>query len=401
MSNESGHTKMKRILLFSLSYYPRVSGAEIAVKEITDRISPEDIEFHMVTMRFSKMDVAEEQIGNVRVYRVGSSGSYLSKILYIPRAALKARSLHKEKKFDAFWALMSYMVLPIMLLRMSGLRLPYVLTLQDGDPFAHVFSRPHIRPFKALLSKGFKEAAVVQVISNYLGSWMQNVGYTGAVEVIPNGVDVALFSKQIPTVEVEACKQKIGKKEGEVWLVHTGRLVKKNSLDTVIRALPLVSKNIHFLLVGDGVEKRSLRDLSLALQVEERVHFIGNVDNKELPTFLAACDIFIRPSLTEGLGISFLEAMAVGLPVVATQEGGITDFLFDAKRNPEKQSTGFAVNVESPEQIAQAVEEILANPDQTRKVISNAQALVKQKYDWDLIAKDMRERVFARVLLTK
>lgn len=391
---------MKRILLFSLSYYPRVSGAEIAVKEITDRISPADIQFCMVTQRFSKMDVAEEQIGNVRVYRVGAGGSYLSKILFIPRAARMAYRIHKEKKFDALWALMSYMVLPIMLLRMSGLRLPYVLTLQDGDPFAHVFSRPHIRPFKGLLVKGFREAAVVHVISNYLASWTQTIGYRGPVEVIPNGVDLSLFTKHIPSKEVVAKKQKVGKLEGDVWLVHTGRLVKKNSLDTVIRALPLLSKNIHFLLVGDGVEKISLRNLSVALQVAQRVHFVGSVNNHELPQYLAASDIFIRPSVTEGLGISFLEAMAIGLPVVATQEGGIADFIFDAKRNPEKQPTGFAVNVESQEQIAQAVEEILTNPDQTRKVISNAQALVKQKYDWDLIAKDMRVRVFGKVLKT-
>ena len=374
-----------------------MSGAEIAVKEITDRISPADIQFYMVTQRFSSLDSAEEQIGHVHVYRVGEGGSYLSKILFIPRAARIAYRIHKEKKFDALWALMSYMVWPIMLLRIFGLRLPYILTLQDGDPFEHVFSRPHIRPFKALLVKGFKDATVVQVISNYLASWMQTVGYRGPVEVIPNGVDLSLFAKDIPSNEVVTKKQKVGKREGEVWLVHTGRLVKKNSLDTVIRALPLLSKNIHFLLVGDGVEKRSLCDLSVALQVVERVHMVGSVDNHELPAYLAVCDIFIRPSVTEGLGTSFLEAMAAGLPVVATQVGGIADFLFDAKRNPEVPTTGWAVDVNSPEQIAAAVKEILSNPNQSKKVAANAQALVFKKYDWDLVAKDMQEKVFNKV----
>ncbi len=388
---------MKKILIFSLAYHPHMSGAEIAVKEITDRISPADIQFYMVTQRFSSLDSAEEQIGHVHVYRVGEGGSYLSKILFIPRAARIAYRIHKEKKFDALWALMSYMVWPIMLLRIFGLRLPYMLTLQDGDPFEHVFSRPHIRPFKALLVKGFKDATVVQVISNYLASWMQTVGYRGPVEVIPNGVDLSLFAKDLPSNEVVAKKQKVGKREGEVWLVHTGRLVKKNSLDTVIRVLPLLSKNIHFLLVGDGVEKRSLCDLSVALQVAERVHMVGSVDNHELPAYLAVCDIFIRPSVTEGLGTSFLEAMAVGLPVVATQVGGIADFLFDAKRNPEVPTTGWAVDVNSPEQIAAAVKEILSNPNQSKKVAANAQALVFKKYDWDLVAKDMQEKVFNKV----
>lgn len=399
---------MKKILIFSLAYYPHVSGAEIAVKEITDRISPEDIEFHMVTMRFSTADFPEDQIGNVRVYRVGSSSSYLSKILFIPRAALKAAQLHKEKKFDALWALMSYMVLPIVLMKKLGVALlfsnavpSYVLTLQDGDPFEHVFDRLHIRPFRAWLKKGFTEAQVVQVISQYLGNWTRRVGYAGAVEVIPNGVDVSLFGKEIPIAKVDACKRKIGKKEGEVWLVHTGRLVKKNGLDVVIRAMPLLPLNTRLLLIGSGVEGRALKDLTDKLGVAARVHFLGSVDNKELPVYLRACDIFIRPSRTEGFGTSFIEAFAAGIPVIATQVGGIADFLFDWKRNPADPPTGFAVDPDSPEQINQAVRIIYGNQETVKMVVDNARALVIQKYDWSLVAKAMRERVFSKALLTK
>lgn len=91
--------------------------------------------------------------------------------------------------------------------------------------------------------------------------------------------------------------------------------------------------------------------------------------------------------------------MAAGLPVIATQEGGIADFLFDAKRNPEKPTTGWAVDKNSPEQIAQAVEAILAHTEQTQKVVENAKRMVKEKYDWDLITKDIREKVFGKVLV--
>ncbi len=384
----------KKILIFSLSYYPRVSGAEIAVKEITDRISPEYIEFHMITMRFSPEDFAEDQIGNVRVYRVGKGDSYVHKILFIPRAALLAAKLHKQKKFDGLWALMSYMVFPILLLRMGGVILPYVLTLQDGDPFEHVFNRPHIRPFKKLLLKGFADATIVQVISHYLAGWMQSVGYRGPVEVIPNGVDVELFSKVVPVADVEAIKQKIGKKDGEVWLVHTGRLVKKNALDVVIQSMPLLPLNTRLLLIGNGVEGRALKDLADELGVTARVHFIGSIENKELPAYLQACDIFIRPSRTEGMGTSFIEAFAAGIPVIATQEGGIADFLFDWKRNPEHPPTGFAVDPGEPGQVNEAVRIIYGNPQTVQVVVDNAKALVRQKYDWDLIAKDMKEKVF-------
>ena len=80
---------MKRILIFSLAYYPSfVSGAEAAIKEITDRIDPSDIEFHLITLLFDTNALREERIGNVSVHRVGFGGNYLSKMFFIPFAAL-------------------------------------------------------------------------------------------------------------------------------------------------------------------------------------------------------------------------------------------------------------------------------------------------------------------------
>ena len=97
------------------------------------------------------------------------------------------------------------------------------------------------------------------------------------------------------------------------------------------------------------------------------------------------------------MGISFIEAFAAGIPVIATQEGGIADFLFDAKRNPDMQPTGFAVDKDDSEGIARAVEEILKNPEHAKQVAANARALA-ERYDWRIIARDMKSRVFDRVL---
>jgi hypothetical protein len=80
--------RMKRVLIFSLAYYPHVGGAEVALKEITDRIP--DIEFHLLTLNFGA-DAREEKIGTVFVHRIGKSASYLSKILFVPRGGPPAR----------------------------------------------------------------------------------------------------------------------------------------------------------------------------------------------------------------------------------------------------------------------------------------------------------------------
>src|SRR3989344_2137239 len=101
---------MKKVLIFSLAYYPHVGGAEVALKEITDRIS--DTAFHMITLRMAG-EKREERIGNILVHRVGSGASYFQKILFIPRATYLAAHLYRENRFDAFWAMMSYMLFPI------------------------------------------------------------------------------------------------------------------------------------------------------------------------------------------------------------------------------------------------------------------------------------------------
>src|SRR3989344_201889 len=401
----------KKILIFSLAYYPTfVGGAEVAIKEITDRIN--DIEFHMITLRFDSTKPKEELIGNVMVHRMGfgKKGTsaeetynpvfYISKILFVVLAAWKARVLHRTLDFDGAWAMMSYMLFPLVLLRFAGIRIPYALTLQEGDPFDHTFKRWYIGPLAPLLKIGFRNATVVQSISTFLSQWAPLFDFKGPLEVISNAVNVRHFSRPVPYTELEQVKKVIGKRDGEVWLVHTGRLAHKNALDDVIRSLTFLPEYVHVFLLGDGREQLALAQLARELHTSERVHFHPYVPIENISPYLKACDIFVRPSRSEGMGNSFIEAMAAGIPDVATQEGGIADFLFDEKRNPDKSTTGWAVDKNSSEQIANAVKDILARPGQVKKVTEIAKQTVEKKYDWNIIARDMRERVFNRVLDT-
>ena len=401
----------KKILTFSLAYYPKYyGGAEVAIKEITDRIGPGDIEFHMLTMRFDSSLPREEKIGNVIIHRVGfgiphaelttthSLFFYILKILFVPMAAWRGVTLHRKYRFDALWAMMSYMLFPISLMRLFGVRVPYVLTLQEGDPFERVFARWYIRPFSFLLRYGFRNASVVQAISTFLARWADQYGYRGQVVVVPNGVDTRSFSEGFSPAAREDLERELGKKAGDVYLITASRFVHKNAIEDVITALVHLPENIYFLVLGAGPEEAMLRKVAASAGVEDRVKWLGQVDHVRLPGYLQVSDIFVRPSRSEGMGNSFIEAMAAGLPVIATQEGGIADFLFDAKRNPDKPATGWAVDKDSPEQIAQAVKDIIGNPEQVKNVIETARKLAFEKYDWGLLARDMREKVFGKVL---
>jgi glycosyltransferase involved in cell wall biosynthesis len=393
-------TKMKRILIFSLAYYPsNVSGAETAIKDITDRIEPADIEFHLVTLLFDKTAPREERIGNVQVYRVGFGGVYLSKILFIPLAALKARSLYAKLRFDAVWAMMTYMLLPVMLAKTLGVRAPHILSLQDGDPYEKVFERWFILPFTPILNYGFRTAAIVQVISSYLADWPSRRGYKGIIELIYDGANPRdLKEGTVSTEEVAELKQKLGMKPENVYLINTARLVYQKGNDDVIRALPLLPENVHFLLVGGGPDEEMLKGLVKELDVENRVIFTGQVDRSEVTKYRKAGDIFICPSRSEGLGHAMLSAMASRLPVVTTQEGGLAEFIFDAKHNPDKPVTAWVVDKNNSEQIAYAVKDIIAHPEKVVEVTKTAREMVLERFDWDKIALQMREKVFNAVL---
>ena len=389
---------MKKILIFSLAYYPdNVSGAEVAIKETTDRIAPEDITFHMVTLRFGSHAVKEEKVGNVYVHRIGVGGAYLSKMLFVPLAAFKARSLHKQHRFDGVWTMMTYMLLPTMLTRVLGIRIPYVLTLQDGDSYDKVFKRWFIRPVAPILDWGFRRAAVVQAISHYLATWPAKRGYRGVVEVVPNGASLQ-SAAEIPETELAALKTGLHKKEGEVFLVSVSRLVHQKAIDVVIRAVALLPEHIRYIVVGDGEDRPMLENLVKELKLEKRVTFVGKVERDMTAKYRRVSDIFVLPSRSEGQGISFASTMVSGLPMIATQEGGIADFLFDAKRDPDKPTTGWAVDVDNPEQIAEAVLDILAHPEKAKEVAETARKYALENFDWDAIAKRMREKVFSTAL---
>lgn len=389
---------MKKILIFSLAYYPRhVSGAEAAVREITDRINPSDIEFHMITLRFDKGDSVYEQVGVVHVHRVGGSSGYLSKIFFIPRAILKARALHKQQHFSAVWALMTYMTIPAVLSRMCGVRIPLILTLQDGDPYEKVFNRVRIRLFAPIIDWGFRSAAVIQVISQYLGTWPMLRGSQAPVVLIHNGANPKDIADTLTSEDVAAAQAKLGKKQGDIFLVNTARLEYQKAQDDVIRALPLLPTHVKFLVVGGGTDERMLKALAAELSLADRVIFTGHVDRSEVTAYRRASDIFVAPSRSEGLGNAFLSAMASRLPVVATQEGGLAEFIFDGSESGS-QKTAWVVHKDSPQEIADAVLDILAHPDDVLRVTERAREMVVREYNWDTIARDMREKVFARVV---
>ena len=297
----------KRILIFSLAYHPFLGGAELAVKEITDRIPSSDIEFEMITLRFDSTLPKRERIGNILVHRIGFSKRnptpedllrfpmYLNKVLYPLMAFLKAVLLDRRNKFDALWSIMTYMGFSAVFFKLLYRKIPYILTLQDGDTLAHIKKRKRIRLVYPFLTQVFKQADMVQTISKFLEQFARDMGYKGRSEIIPNGVDVAIFGAKVPRDEKKALEEglNIGKKDKVI--VTASRLVTKNAVDDVIHAVAMMPLTTKLLILGDGPLRGELRSLAHALRVEDRVRFLGSVEQKEIPKYLSLAEAFVLP----------------------------------------------------------------------------------------------------------
>ena len=148
--------------------------------------------------------------------------------------------------------------------------------------------------------------------------------------------------------------------------------------------------NFKIKILGDGSEEKKLKNLAKELKVDDIVQFFGHIEQEKVYDYLAEADIFVRPSRTEGLGSSFLEAMGAGLPVIGTPVGGISDFLKDGE-------TGLFCKVDDPKDLAEKIKKLIMDETLANRIAENGRRLVLEKYDWDDIARKMKE-IFAKLL---
>jgi phosphatidylinositol alpha-1,6-mannosyltransferase len=123
-----------------------------------------------------------------------------------------------------------------------------------------------------------------------------------------------------------------GFSDSDKILITVGRLVSRkatNQLIDVVRNLG--DKQVHLVIIGSGPQEKALRNQSLEAGLEAQVHFMGQVDEAQKIALLKIADAFVSTSQHEGFGLVFLEAMAMGTPVICYDHGGQTDFLEDGQ----------------------------------------------------------------------
>ena len=375
----------KNVLIFSTVYLPMIGGAELAVKEITDRLP--ECNFSLITSRMSRRYPKTEKIGNIEVYRVGF-GCSCDKFLLPILGFLKAHSLLKIHKPILIWSIMaSYGGIAALFFKKKYSKIPFLLTLQEGDyhpekklGFAGLF-------FKKIV----KKADYIQTISDYLKEEAIKAGARPEiVEVAPNGADLEKIRNSKSEMRNKAIKLKseLNIKEGEKIIITVSRLVEKNAVDVIIDSFNILTwklsfQNLKLLIIGDGYLRNNLELKAKSRKLQAQVVFLGNLPQEKVYQYLLISDVFVRPSRSEGLGSAFIEAMACGVPVIGTRVGGIPDFLEDRK-------TGLFCEIDNPENLAVKIKELLENENLRREIIANSLKLVEEKYSWDKISIQMK-----------
>ncbi|MEG2348222.1 MAG: glycosyltransferase family 4 protein [Clostridia bacterium] len=149
--------------------------------------------------------------------------------------------------------------------------------------------------------------------------------------VIPTGIDIKPFEKSNFTkCDKDKLKESLGIEKDDQVILFLGRIGEEKSIDIIMNNMPTIfSKHtkVKFLIVGEGPSKSSLEEQAKKLNIQDKVIFTGKVIWSDVPKYYNLADVFVNASLTETQGLTFVEAMAAGLPIVARYAPNLSEFI--------------------------------------------------------------------------
>ena len=206
-------------------------------------------------------------------------------------------------------------------------------------------------------------ADAVTAVSRSAAERYRRLGFN--VLHVPNAVDPADLPDE-------------GARLSERQVIYCGRLSREKGVDLLIEAVKRI--DAHLIVVGGGPLERELRELA---RNDPRIRFTGPLPRSEALKLVKGSDVFVLPSRQEGLSTALLEAMAMGVPVVATKVGGNPELV-------EHRETGLLVDPE-PSQLAGAISLLLEDRGLARRLAENAAKIAREKYSWPVVYRQYLE----------
>ena len=232
---------------------------------------------------------------------------------------------------------------------------------------------------KLMVTWTIRRADKVLAVSNAMKAKMMALGLReDRIRVVPNGIDDRIFGTNIKCGG--ACSNGSGMDRNDRTIVYCGRLSPEKGVEFLIRAFRiLVEKGVscRLSLIGQGPQEVKIRSMVKEFGLEERVSFKGEIPHEKIANLLKSGAVFCLPSVTEGWPNSVVEALACGLPVVASRVGGVAEIL----TSPEY---GIMVRKEDPDALADGLSKAL-DKEWNRQVIKEA----ARNRTWDNVAEEI------------
>ena len=226
---------------------------------------------------------------------------------------------------------------------------PWVVTLHTDFEYLDRF--PYCLTHPPLLRKAGALIAVSETVRDFIAPilGMDRTGLSNRIAVIHHGLNGDDFCKFVSLTDRQNIRDEFGIPDDAFLLGSVGRLSEDKGHKHLIAAIDTIAETgipVHLALVGDGPLQAELLQQSSEIGWGSRVHFFGK--RFDVPNVMAALDVFVHPSLWEGFGIVLLEAMALGLPIVASDVGAIPEIVLNGQ-------TGLLVPPGDPPELAAAI----------------------------------------------
>ncbi|MBW1971452.1 MAG: glycosyltransferase [Deltaproteobacteria bacterium] len=190
------------------------------------------------------------------------------------------------------------------------------------------------------------------------------------ISVIPNGVDTYLFSPK----EKNFVRKDLKLQMESFIILFIGGLIPVKGLFNLVKAACILKEykdKLYFIIIGEGEEKSKLIKIANDLEVLDFFFFAGQKAHEEIPLWMNASDLFVLPSLSEGLPNVVLEALSTGLPVIASNVGGINEVITE-------EVNGLLFKPGDPEDLAKAILRVVKNPSLFNNMKKNARESIKK-----------------------
>ena len=365
-----------KIVLITHKFLPKwVGGTEIFTYNLARNLQARNHEVHVIT---SLDEESFDEYKEFHTYRI-----------YFPKIKIFGFSLFLIQIFIRIIKIKPDIIqlnglhlISLGLILKKVLKIPYVLRGSGSDIyFPNKFN-------KLLLKIAINNSSRVIALTEYMKKQMN---YSlNKIQVIPNGIDINNFE-----IRKVHARQKLGIDKNKKIITFVGSLRPIKGVEYLIKAIHLLKdeydhyNDLEVLIIGNGNQRQYLEELTIELNIDHSIDFIGEIPNQMIPIYLAASDIFILPSLSEGFGIVLIEAMASGLPIIATNVTGIIETI-------ENKKNGLLVEPKKPDEIAAKIIILMEDENLYKKIVVNNKNKAKE-YTWTNIV-NKYEEVYDEIL---